>query len=105
LAVKYLLKTTEEFRLETLDDVKQFHTNLEKDAAEQEYNLSGFSWSEKYEKEKGEVIGSYFVVKAIKVFDEAKMPEQSPLESITYSHYEVPSEFVEDATEEGDLPW
>lgn len=105
MAVKYLLKTTEEYRLETLDDVKQFHETLEKDAVAQEYILSSFAWTEKYEKEKGEVISSYFVVKAVKTFDEAKAPEQSPLDSITYTHYEVPSEFVQETEETEDMPW
>lgn len=107
MAVKYLLKTTEEFRLFSLEDVKDFHKSLEQDAADQGYTLSSFTWTLKEVKEKGEVIDDYYVVKATKFFDDAKAPEQSPIDSITYTHYEIPSEFVEETTaaEEGDMPW
>lgn len=69
--IKYLLKTTEEYRLETLEDVKalqeEFKTNPQ-------YILSSYSWVEKPIKESGEVVDCFYQVKAVKVFQEIKDP-------------------------------
>ena len=70
--IKFLLKTTEEYRLETLEDVKSFHEQLKNDEIEQGYHLASFSWTEKDVKEQGEVVDSYYIVKAKKLFQEAK---------------------------------
>lgn len=105
MAVKYLLKTTEEYRLFTLEDVKDFHKTLEQDAANQGYTLSSFTWTLKEIRVKGEVEDEYYVVKATKFFDDAKAPEQSPLDKITYTHYEVASEFTQETEDKEDVPW
>ena len=89
--IKYLLKTTEEYRLETIEDVKHFHELLREDAAQQQYHLAAFSWAEKQIKSKGEVLEEYFVVKVQKQFQEPK-DAILPLDQITYSTFDVNKE-------------
>lgn len=107
MTVKYLIKTTEEYRLESLEDVKQFHEAMEKDATEQDYTLGSFGWIEKPVKEGKEIIDSYFMVKLTKQFDEAKDLEKAPMKSITYEHYDIDrfKDTVNDTTVEESAPW
>lgn len=72
--IRYLLKTNEEYRLESLDDVVNFRTWLYRDATDQNYGINSFGYVEKPIKEGKEVVGSYFVVKVQKYFDDEKDP-------------------------------
>lgn len=89
---KFLLKTTEEYWLATLADVEAFHKELQTDAINQEYQLTGFAYTEKPIKEGKEVIDTYFIVKVTKVFDDAKEPEGIPMEGIIYERYDAAME-------------
>lgn len=82
--VKYLIKTTEEYWIPDLDSVESFHKRLQEDGEEQGYQLAAFGYTEKPVKEGKEVIDSYFIVKATKLFDDAKEPTEAPLNTITY---------------------
>lgn len=81
---KFLLKTTEEYWLSDLASVEAFHKELQQDAAYQDYQLTSFAYVEKPIKEGKDIVGSYFTVKATKVFDNAKEPEGVPMETVTY---------------------
>lgn len=81
---KFLLKTTEEYWLTDLDTVKSFHKELQQDAIDQNYQLTSFAYTEKPIKEGKEVVDSYFIVKVVKVFDDAKEPEGIPMETVKY---------------------
>ena len=81
---KFLLKTTEEYWLSDLVTVESFHKELQKDAIDQGYQLTAFAYTEKPIKEGKEVVDSYFIVKATKVFDDAKEPEGIPMEAVSY---------------------
>ena len=81
---KFLLKTTEEYWLSDLITVESFHKELQQDAIDQGYQLTAFAYTEKPIKEGKEVVGSYFIVKATKVFDDAKEPEGMPMETVNY---------------------
>lgn len=81
---KFLLKTTEEYWLSDLVTVESFHKELQQDAIDQGYQLTAFAYTEKPIKEGKEVVDSYFIVKAIKVFDDAKEPEGTPMETVKY---------------------
>lgn len=81
---KFLLKTTEEYWLSDLVTVESFHKELQQDAFDQGYQLTAFSYTEKPIKEGKEVVDSYFIVKATKVFDDAKEPEGTPMETVKY---------------------
>ena len=69
---KFLLKTTEEYKLGTRAEVEEFHEELLKDAVEQNYTLTSFAYTKKEIKVKGEVVEEYFIVKAIKLFQTDK---------------------------------
>lgn len=73
--IKWLLKNTAEFRLETMDDVEIFHKQLQKDCEYENYSLTNFSWSEKTVKAGGEELETYYVVKFTYLFNSAKDPE------------------------------
>jgi len=81
---KFLLKTTEEYWLSDITTVESFHKELQADAIEQDYQLTGFAYTEKPIKEGKEVVDSYFIVKVAKVFDDAKEPEGMPMETVNY---------------------
>lgn len=72
MITKYLLKTTEEYRLNSREEVEDFHDELLEDAADQNYTLTSFSYVKKDVKVKGEIVESYFVVKAVKTFQSDK---------------------------------
>lgn len=82
--MKYLVKTTEEYWVPSLDMVKNFHKKLQEDSIEQDYQLAGFAYTEKPIKEGKEIVDSYFYVKVSKVFDDAKEPMKMPLKDIRY---------------------
>ena len=81
---KFLLKTTEEYWLSDLVTVESFHKELQQDAIDQGYQLTACAYTEKPIKEGKEVVDSYFIVKATKVFDDAKEPEGIPMETVSY---------------------
>lgn len=86
MALSFILKTTEEYWLTDRDSVDRFHKDMLRDATEQDYQLASFSYTEKYVKESGEIVDSYFIVKVTKVFDDPKEPEKTPLVGISYLH-------------------
>ena len=73
--ISWVLKNTAEYRLETLSEIETFHQKLQKEASDNGYTLTSFSWTKKEVKSGGEVIDEYFVVKTVNVFNEAKEPE------------------------------
>lgn len=72
--IRYLIKTTEEYRLDSLEDVVNFRTWLYRDGAAQGYDINSFGYTTKPIKEGKEVIDEYFVVKVSKKFDDEKDP-------------------------------
>lgn len=106
--VKYLCAAVETYRLESRDDVEKFHKKLLADGVEQGYAISGYAYTEKPIKDSGEVVDSYFVVKVTKSFDDPKDPITSPLDTIEYKKYDVPSEHVlikKESDDEEAMPW
>lgn len=90
--IKWLIKSQNEYRLETMTDVEEFHKQLQKQAADEGYTLSSFSWAEKIVKEKGEVVDTYYQVKCAFVFNTLKEPENpfTKAEYPTVSAFEKP---------------
>ncbi len=70
----FVLKNTAEYRVDTIDEVVKFREELQTQAARDGYSLSAFGYSEKAVKEKGEVVDSYYVVKATFTVNDAKEP-------------------------------
>lgn len=75
--MRFLIKNTTEYRLETIEEVEAFHKKLQERAIAGGYTLTNFSWAEKFVKEKQEIVDSYFQVKCTFVYNELKMPENS----------------------------
>lgn len=70
--VKYLINDVTTYRVETVKDVEKLHEEL---LADSSFELTAFSYTTKYIKEKGEIIDEYQIVKAKKVFNNEKEPE------------------------------
>ena len=70
----YVIKNTAEYRVETIEDVVAFREELQKQAAQDGYSLSTFSYSEKLVKEKGIVVDSFYQVKAVFTVNDIKEP-------------------------------
>lgn len=82
--IKYLIKSVNEFRIETMDDVEEFHKQLQAKAEDEGFTLGSFAWSEKTVKEKGDVVDTYYQVKAQFVFNILRDPEY-PLKDIEFN--------------------
>ena len=81
--LKYILETTEKYRLEDLRDVDAFKQWLYQDAAAQGYDINSFGYTEKAEKEGKELVGYYYVVTVKKKFNpekECMTPSFGPIE-------------------------
>ena len=70
--VKYLLKTVNTYRVHTVAEVEQLHEEIKHNPL---FELTGFSYTTKDIKIKGEVVDQYQVVKAQLVFTNEKEPE------------------------------
>lgn len=70
--MKYLLKTTEEYRVSTEEEATQLIEESKKEAG---YILQKYSSQYKERKAKGEVIDAYFKVTLTKFFTDEKEPE------------------------------
>lgn len=72
--MKYLISTTDTYRVATVADVEALHDELLNDS---HFTLAAFSYKTKYIKQKGEVIDEYQLVTAKKLFNEEKDPSTS----------------------------
>lgn len=70
----WLVKTTNEYRIESMPEVKQFHEELQQRAIDNGITLSSFSWTEKQVREGKEVVGEYYLVKATFLVNDVKDP-------------------------------
>lgn len=70
---KYLINDVTTYRVSTVTEVEELHEEL---LADPNFDLTAFSYTTKYIKQKGEIIDEYQVVKAKKVFNDEKEPEK-----------------------------
>lgn len=82
--IKFLIKSSNEVRLESKEDIETFQEQLQQEAADGGYVLSNFSWAEKEVKEKGEIIDTYYQVKYTFTFNKLQDPD-TPYNSISYN--------------------
>lgn len=68
---RYLVKTTDVYRVDTLAEVEEFHTELKNNP---KFELDSFGYKQKQVKQKGEVIDEYCLVTVKKVFNDEKEP-------------------------------
>lgn len=100
--IKWLIKSQNEFRLETMTDVEEFHKEMQRQAADEGYTLSSFSWTKREKKEKGEVIDEWFIVKVAFVFNDGKEPE-NPFTKVEYPSYATTYASDENDSEQEDF--
>lgn len=81
--IKYLIKSTNEIRVETKDEADELHKKMTKEAEERDFTLSAWSETKKEKKSKGEVIEEWYIVKYTFIFNDAKDPERA-LKTIEY---------------------
>lgn len=75
MAVHWVIKNQTEYRVDSMPEVEDFHKQLQQKAIDEGYTLTNFSWAERAVKEKGEVVDTYYQVKATFVFNTLKDPE------------------------------
>lgn len=69
--MRYLLTTTEKYRVGTVEEAEALHEEFLKDGR---YTLNSFGYTTKYIKEKGQIVEEYQVVTVKKTFNEEKEP-------------------------------
>ena len=69
--MRYLLNTTEKYRVGTVEEAEALHEEFLKDNT---YTLTSFGYTTKYIKQKGQIIEEYQVVTVKKAFNEEKEP-------------------------------
>ena len=71
--MKYLINTTDVYRVETVEDAERLHDELKNDG---NFTLVSFGYKTKYIKVKGEIVEEYQLVTAKKTFNEEKDPSR-----------------------------
>lgn len=92
--ISWLIKSQNEYRIDTMPEVEEFHKYLQDKAADEGYTLSSFSWTEKQVRTKEEEY-SYFQVKATFTFNVLKDPE-NPFFKAEFPKVEITTPEVED---------
>lgn len=93
--IKALINSTNTIRVETEEDADQLHKDLQQEAEKLGCVLSTFTKTLKEKKSKGEVMESWYIIKYVFTFNDAKDPV-TYLKSIEYN--------MTDAEQE-DMPW
>lgn len=70
--MKYLISTTDVYRVPTVAEVEQLHEELINDT---HFTLNAFSYKTKQIKQKGEIVDEYQLVTAKKLFNNEKEPD------------------------------
>lgn len=88
--IKYLIKATNEYRVETKEDADALHKQIEEEATNNGWVLSGWTETYKTRKSQGEIVEEWFVCKSTVIFNDAKEPNFS-LWSIDYNMLNTPN--------------
>ena len=84
--IKYLLKATNEYRVDTKDDADALHKQLEEEATNNGWVLSGWTEAYKTRKSQGEIVEEWYICKSTVIFNDAKEPETA-LKNIDYNMF------------------
>lgn len=79
--MKYLIYTTEVYRVDNMEAVEALRAEVEADGR---YAVNSFSYKAKNKKEKGEIVEEWYQVSVKKIFNDEKDPY-----SDVNVHYEV----------------
>lgn len=92
--IKYLIKSTNEIRVESEEDANELHRFYEKFAHDNDYILNSWTQTLRTKKSGGEIVESWFICKVVLVFNDAKAPN-IPLDTIEFNmQYNIPIENV-----------
>jgi hypothetical protein len=72
--IKWLIKSTNEIRVETEEDANRLHKQMEQFAHDNEYILNTWTQTLKTQKSKGEILAEWYVCRYTLVFNDAKEP-------------------------------
>lgn len=89
--LKYLIKSTQEIRVETEEAADDLHKQMAEEALKMNAVLTSWTETKKEQKAKGEIIATWYICKYTFLFNDPKEPV-IPLESIEYNMKE-------------DVPW
>lgn len=81
--IKYLIKSTQEIRVETEEDADALHKQMAEEAEKIGAVLTSWNETKKEQKAKGEIIAEWYICKYTLAFNDPKEPV-APLSSITY---------------------
>ena len=81
--IKYLIKSTQEIRVETEEDADALHKQMAAEADEIGATLTSWNEAKKEKKSKGEVLDEWFICKYTLTFEDPKEPVNI-LDSIEY---------------------
>lgn len=65
---RYINQVTENYRIDTEEEVQAFNEQLKEEAVEEGYVLKSYSYTLKEKKKSGEVLDSAYAVKVVKEF-------------------------------------
>ncbi|MEG0153518.1 MAG: hypothetical protein RR744_10175 [Cellulosilyticaceae bacterium] len=68
---RYLIKSTDYYRIDSLTEVEEFHKELKNNS---KFELDSFGYKQKQVKQKGEIIDEYCLVTVKKIFNDEKEP-------------------------------
>lgn len=95
MAVHWILKNTTEYRIDTIEEVEQFHQQLQDQAAEGGYTLTSFSWTKKEIVKQGELFDEYYICKVTFTINNPKEPEL-PFFSVTLERNDTMAKEIEE---------
>jgi len=81
--IKYLIKSTQEIRVETEEDADALHKQMAAEAEQLGAILTSWNEVKKEQKNKGEIIAEWYICKYTLAFNDPKEP-MVPLNSIDY---------------------
>lgn len=87
---KFLVKTVDVYRVDTVSEVEQFHQDLKNS---KEFELASFAYQQKQTKKKGEIIDEYCLVSVKRIFNNEKEPTN---QIDVFYGYDAPYDMAED---------
>lgn len=82
--LKYLIKSTNEIRVDSEEDANELHKYYEDFARDNAYILNSWSQTLRTKKSQGEIVESWFICKVVLVFNDVKAPD-IPLDNIEFN--------------------
>lgn len=82
--IKYLIKSTNEIRVDSEEDANELHKYYEDYAHDNDYILNSWTQTLRTKKSQGEIVESWFICKVVLIFNDVKAPD-IPLDNIDFN--------------------